>query len=56
MKKNPEIPAKNNLAKLKKELNMVELEERLEMVQISTVASAACCFGNDCCGNNSCNC
>ncbi len=38
----------NNLENLKKELDVIELEERLEMVQLA--ASAAKALDNSCCG------
>lgn len=34
---------------LKKELDLIEVEERLEMVQLSAVSLGCCCFCNDTC-------
>jgi hypothetical protein len=38
----------NNLENLKKELDVIELEERLEMVQLAAAAAEAA--DNSCCG------
>jgi len=43
----------NKLDALKKELDMIEVEERLEMVDVTAVMAGCCCFCNDGC-NGTC--
>ena len=58
MKKKAELSKSDQLASIKKELDMIEVEERLEIVNITTLMTGAegCCWGNGCCNNGTCNC
>ena len=52
--KNQKVNQNSKLNKLKKELDSLEIEERLEMVKITDmVAEGCCCFCNEGC-NGTC--
>lgn len=49
MKKQITDSKQNKLHTLKKQLDSIEVEERLEMVQLAFLAKGGCCFINDTC-------
>lgn len=55
MKKNTEPSKSKQLESLKKELDSMEIEDRLEMVQLAA-AEGDCCSNNGCCNNSGCDC
>jgi len=55
--KNSKISKDQQLELLKQDLNSVEIEDRLEMVQLTSLAAEACCVrNNSCCHNTGCDC